>query len=60
MEAGKLGEGDNRLDSGEYFDLFSIEASAGDSYVIDLSSRDFDTYLIIRSAAVEASRPRLQ
>lgn len=51
QETGQLASGDAKLDSGEYFDLYQIEAAEGDEFVIDLYSDDFDTYLFVRSEA---------
>ena len=48
VETGALREGDDVLDSGEYYDVYRIDASAGETYVIDLHSDHFDTYLSVR------------
>ncbi|MBX3144129.1 MAG: carboxypeptidase regulatory-like domain-containing protein [Trueperaceae bacterium] len=45
--AGRLGPGDEVLNSGEYFDRVSFEGSAGDQIVIELTSSEFDPYLMI-------------
>jgi uncharacterized protein YfaP (DUF2135 family) len=49
VETGKLGGKDSRLDNGEFYDVYRINASAGETYVIDLFSDDFDTYLMVRN-----------
>jgi hypothetical protein len=46
-ESGRLAFGDETLESGEYVDQYSISANAGDVFVIDMYSDDFDTYLIV-------------
>ena len=48
VETGKLGLSDDRLDSGEYFDIHRVNASAGQRFIIDLYSDHFDTYLFVR------------
>lgn len=50
IETGKLGGKDSRLENGEFYDIYRINASAGEEYVIDLYSDDFDTYLLVRNA----------
>jgi hypothetical protein len=45
---GALESGDDTLKSGEYFDQYEFEGSAGQHVVIDLRSAAFDTYLILR------------
>ncbi len=45
--AGRLGPGDARLAGGEYYDRVTFEAAAGDTVVIELSSTEFDPYLIL-------------
>lgn len=48
QERGRLERGDRTLDSdGSYYDTFSINGSAGQQLRIELSSSDFDTYLIL-------------
>lgn len=49
VETGKLGANDDVLDTGEYYDVYHIHATAGQQYVIDLYSDSFDTYLMVRS-----------
>jgi hypothetical protein len=46
---GDLRAGDQRLTSGEFYDEYTIEATAGSRLVVSLESGDFDTYLIVRS-----------
>ncbi len=48
--AGFLGPGDEQLNSGEYFDTFSFTGNAGDELLIELSSSDFDPYVIVIDA----------
>lgn len=45
--AGRLAAGDEQLLSGAYFDRVIFSGSAGDVVVIELSSGDFDPYLLI-------------
>lgn len=45
--AGRLGPGDEQLGSGEYFDRITFVGAAGDEVVIELSSSEFDPYLIV-------------
>lgn len=45
--AGRLAPGDEQLGSGEYFDRFPFVGTAGDVVVIELTSSDFDPYLIL-------------
>ena len=44
---GTLGPGDRQLDGGEYYDVFEVAASPGDLIDVDLSSTDFDPYLVL-------------
>ncbi len=48
--AGSLGPGDTQLQSGEFYDRVSFEGRAGDRIVIELSSTEFDPYLLILDA----------
>ena len=48
--AGVLAAGDEKLSSGEYFDRVSFSGAAGDEVLIELSSSDFDPYLIVIDA----------
>lgn len=45
---GTLRPGDDRLDSGEYRDLYEFEGRAGQQIGLRLSSDDFDPYLMVR------------
>lgn len=45
--AGRLGPGDAQLASGEYYDRVTFDAAAGDTVVIELTSTEFDPYLIV-------------
>lgn len=45
--AGRLGPGDEQLASGEYFDRVTFQGAAGDEVVIELTSTEFDPYLIV-------------
>lgn len=58
VETGVLREGDDVLDSGEFYDVYHIDATAGETYVIDLYSDDFDTYLSVRG--IENSKLELE
>jgi hypothetical protein len=44
---GTLQEGDDTLDSGEYFDYYEVDLVQGQEVTFELSSTDFDTYLIV-------------
>ncbi|MBL8851449.1 MAG: caspase family protein [Planctomycetaceae bacterium] len=48
VESDKLGANDERLDTGEYFDVYRFSASQGETWVFDLQSDDFDTYVYVR------------
>ena len=52
-EAGSLEEGDGTLRSGEYRDSFPFVARAGDRVAVDLTSSEFDTYLILQMPSGE-------
>jgi hypothetical protein len=45
--SGTLQEGDDTLEDGEYFDYHEIELVKGQEVTFELSSTDFDTYLIV-------------
>ncbi len=49
--AGRLGPGDALLNSGEYYDRVTFEGAAGDQVVIELTSSEFDPYLMIVDAS---------
>ncbi len=42
---GELAAGDATMEDGSYFDLYTFQATAGQSYVVTLNSEEFDTYL---------------
>lgn len=45
---GALAPGDPQLNSGEWYDQYTLYANAGQTYDFDMSSGQFDTYLIVR------------
>ena len=53
LQRGRLEKGDETLDAGEYADVFSFTAEAGQRAVVDLRSGDFDPYLIVRAPSGE-------
>lgn len=48
-QQGELSRDDDTLPSGEYCDIFEIDAEAGDLLEVHVYSSDFDTYLILES-----------
>jgi hypothetical protein len=46
---GRLQSGDERLDSDEFYDTYDFYGNAGDQVVIDLTSSEFDPFLILLS-----------
>lgn len=46
---GSLEPGDTTLRSGEYTDVYTVEARSGQTITVDLTSDDFDPYLIVRA-----------
>ncbi len=46
--SGVLLDEDTAFSSGEYYDSYEFEGRPGQSVILDLSSDDFDTYLILR------------
>ena len=48
-ESGSLTFDDRKLTTGEYCDYYDFDAKAGELWVIDLSSSDYNTYLFGRS-----------
>lgn len=48
--AGYLGPADEKLASGEYFDRVTFSGAAGDEVLIELSSSEFDPYVIVIDA----------
>ncbi|HEX9951182.1 MAG TPA: pre-peptidase C-terminal domain-containing protein [Rubricoccaceae bacterium] len=53
-ESGSLEDGDATLDSGEFADTFTFEGTGG-PVTVDLRSRGFDSYLIVRGEDGEQS-----
>lgn len=47
--SGKLQEGDDTLDDGSFYDYYDVDLVKGQEVTFELSSTDFDTYLIISS-----------
>lgn len=45
---GELARGDDRLDSGEFMDVYEIQGRAGETLRATMRSDEFDTYLMIR------------
>ncbi len=52
-ESGRLGPGDDTLDSGEYADTYTVEVEAGQRLTADLTSDAFDPYLIVLAPSGE-------
>ncbi len=44
---GRLAEGDETLETGEFYDLYTFQGQAGQTAVVTLTAEDFDTYLIM-------------
>lgn len=44
---GALEEGDPTLDEGEFYDAYPIEVRAGEWIEVDMTSNDFDTYVVV-------------
>jgi len=53
IERGTLTAGDNTLQSGEYVDIYDFQGQPGQHVVIDLTSDEFDTYVILKDPAGE-------
>lgn len=49
--AGSLQDGDQRLDSGEYVDVWTFQGRAGQQVTINMSSTEVDAYLMLRGPA---------
>ncbi len=47
IERGQLRAGDERLNSGEYADIYTFRGQAGQHAIIDVRSQQFDTYLMV-------------
>ncbi len=45
--AGSLGRGDGQLESGEYRDIYVFNGTEGDGVSVEMTSSQFDTYLIV-------------
>ncbi len=45
---GRLQRGDDRLDAGEFVDVYEFRGRAGDRVSVRMTSHDFDAYLMIR------------
>ncbi len=50
---GTLDASDQRLDSGEFTEVHTFDGDAGEPIRIDLTSQDFDTYLIVTAPSGE-------
>lgn len=46
-ERGELAPGDDELETGEYYDTYTIQGRAGETLVLDLNADGFDPYLIL-------------
>jgi hypothetical protein len=63
IESGSLARSDERLEAGEYVDYIARDFRAGDRVTIDLTSQQFDTYLLVRcdrDSSVEFDNDDLQ
>ena len=49
VAAGTLEPGDGELETGEYRDLWVVDGRAGQTLTVEISSSDFDTYLMLVS-----------
>jgi hypothetical protein len=45
--SGTLAMGDLQLDDGSYVDVYGVNLNAGDMLTVDMTSMEFDTYLVI-------------
>ncbi len=45
--SGQLRQGDQRLQEGQYYDVYEINLSKGQEVTFELSSSEFDTYLVV-------------
>ena len=50
-QTGRLEPGDTQLDSGEYVDVYTHEARAGEGLVVAIASTELDPYLIVLDPA---------
>ncbi len=51
--SGELASGDSTLTDGEFFDAYTFNAQAGQSMAVEMTSSEFDTYLIVVSPSNE-------
>jgi hypothetical protein len=51
--SGRLQAGDTTLIDGEYYDTYTFQAQAGQTITVNMSSSDFDTYLIVAAPSEE-------
>ncbi len=49
--SGDLRQGDGQLNSGEFRDVFTVQAEAGQVITVAMSSAEFDTYVMVRGPA---------
>jgi hypothetical protein len=47
-ESGTLASGDQQLTSGEFADLYNINVDQGETIIVEMTSSQFDPYLILR------------
>ena len=47
IETGRLASGDRTLRTGEYYDEYSLQGRRGQRLTVDLSSQDFDPYVMV-------------
>jgi hypothetical protein len=47
-ESGTLQTGDQTLNSGEFADLYNVQVDQGETIVVEMTSSQFDPYLILR------------
>ena len=48
VERGSLAQGDATLDQGEFYDTYTFEGAPGQRARLDLTSSEFDTYLVLQ------------
>ncbi len=53
VHTGSLDSGDARLPAGEYADTYEVELAVGQPFEADLTSSDFDPYLVLRAPSGE-------
>lgn len=54
VHTGTLAPGDAQLPAGEYADTYEVELAVGQRFEADLTSSDFDPYLVLRAPSGEA------